>query len=67
MSKPVIVQSNNTVLLEVDNPDFEIPQIVLTTVKEQMQRYGLLKLIKTNDDLILTSTDTILLNEIIKL
>jgi len=43
---------------------YEIPEIVLTTVKEQMQRYGLLKLIKMNDDLILTSTDTILLNEL---
>src|SRR4030042_1244741 len=102
MSQPIIVQSDNTVLLEVDNPEFEnardlispfaelekspehmhtyritplslwnaaasgldyksiihrlekysrydIPQIVLTTIKEQMQRYGLLKLIKRND------------------
>ncbi|MCP4137764.1 MAG: DEAD/DEAH box helicase [bacterium] len=116
MSKPVIVQSDNTILLEVDNPDFEdardsispfaelekspehmhtyrithlslwnaaasnlkykeiierlkshsrydIPQTVLTTIREQMERYGLIKLIKKGDDLILTSHDTILINE----
>jgi len=118
MTKPVIVQSDNTLLLEVDNAEFElardsiapfaelekspehihtyrisslslwnaaasglatkdiidkleqfsrydIPEIVLTTVREQMQRYGLLKLTREeNKDLILTSKDAILLNEI---
>ncbi|MCU0846429.1 MAG: DEAD/DEAH box helicase [Spirochaetes bacterium] len=117
MSKPVIIQSDNTILLEVNNSDFEnardsispfselekspehihtyritplslwnaaasgmnyktileklknfsrydIPEIVLTTVKEQMQRYGLLKLIMKDGELLLTSEDAILLNEI---
>ncbi|MFC1670992.1 DNA repair helicase XPB [Spirochaetota bacterium] len=116
MAKPVIVQSDNTLLVEVNNPKFElardsispfaelekspehihtyritplslwnaaasglnltnilktldefsrydIPEIVLTTIKEQMQRYGLLKLVKSNGDIILSSEDTILLNE----
>ena len=118
MSKPLIVQSDNTLLLEVDNSYFDaarndilgfaelekspehmhtyritplslwnaaasglstenimnilktysrydIPQVVLTTIKEQMKRYGLLKLIKVNDELLLTSDDFILLNEIL--
>lgn len=117
MTKPVIVQSDNTLLLEVDNPEFElardsiapfaelekspehihtyrvsslslwnaaasgltaddimdtlknfsryeIPEIVIITVREQMQRYGLLKLIKENKELHLVSKDAILLNEI---
>jgi DNA excision repair protein ERCC-3 len=117
MSRPVIIQSDNTLLLEVDNPDFEnardsiaqfselvkspehihtykisplslwnaaaaglstqdimnilkqhsrydIPEIVTTTIKEQMRRYGLLKLVPQDNDIILTSNDTILLNEI---
>ncbi len=117
MTKPVIVQSDNTLLLEVDNPEFElardsiapfaelekspehihtyrisslslwnaaasglsagnimdtlknfsryeIPEIVITTVREQMQRYGLLKLIKKDNELHLISRDAILLNEI---
>jgi len=117
MSKPVIIQSDNTILLEVNNSDFEnardsispfselekspehihtyritplslwnaaasgmnyktileklknfsrydIPEIVLTTIKEQMQRYGLLKLIMKDGELLLTSEDAILLNEI---
>jgi len=117
MSKPVIIQSDNTLLLEVDNADFEnardsiaqfselikspehihtykisplslwnaaasgltyqnimnilkqysryeIPEIVITTIKEQMRRYGLLKLIQRDNDIILISNDAILLNEI---
>jgi DNA excision repair protein ERCC-3 len=117
MSKPVIIQSDNTLLLEVDNADFEnardsiaqfselikspehihtykisplslwnaaaagltytnimnllkqysryeIPEIVITTIKEQMRRYGLLKLVPQDDDIILVSNDAILLNEI---
>ena len=117
MSKPVIIQSDNTLLLEVDNPDFEnardaiaqfselvkspehihtykvsplslwnaaaagltyqsimtilkqnsryeIPEIVMTTIKDQMRRYGLLKLVAKDNDIILISSDSILLNEI---
>ncbi|MDM7988264.1 MAG: DEAD/DEAH box helicase [Smithella sp.] len=117
MSNPVIIQSDNTLLLEVDNPEFEnardciaqfselikspehihtykisplslwnaaasgltfqgimdilkrhsryeIPEIVVTTIKEQMRRYGLLKLVLQGDDIILVSNDAILLNEI---
>lgn len=117
MSNPVIIQSDNTLLLEVENPEFEnardaiaqfselvkspehihtykvsplslwnaaaaglsysdimtilkqysryeIPEIVITTIKEQMRRYGLLKLVLEGDDIILTSKDSILLNEI---
>lgn len=117
MSKPVIIQSDNTLLLEVDNPDFEnardaiaqfselvkspehihtykisplslwnaaaagltyqnimtilkqnsryeIPEIVVTTIKDQMRRYGLLKLVARGNDIILISSDPILLNEI---
>ena len=116
MSKPLIVQSDNTLLLEVDNPDFEaaadaistfaelekspehihtyritslslwnaatsglgydailerletyskydIPEVVIVTIKEQMSRYGLLKLQKAGDYLVLTSEDDILLTE----
>ena len=118
MTKPVIVQSDNTILLEVDNPRFEdardsispfaelekspehihtyrisplslwnaaasghsykkiidnlkqysrydIPEIVLTTIKEQMQRYGLLKLIAREGNIYLFSEDSILLKEIL--
>jgi DNA excision repair protein ERCC-3 len=117
MSNPVIIQSDNTLLLEVENPEFEnardsiaqfselvkspehihtykisslslwnaaaaglsfidimnilkqysryeIPEIVITSIKEQMRRYGLLKLVLEGDDIILTSKDSILLNEI---
>ncbi len=117
MTKPLIVQSDNTLLLEVDNEEFEsarddilsfaelekspehihtyritplslwnaaasglttehimdtiknysryeIPEVVLVTVREQMQRYGLLKLKKTEKGLFLVSSDSILLNEI---
>jgi len=117
MTKAIIVQSDNTLLLEVDNPLFEeardsissfselekspehihtyritplslwnaassgltyndiiksllnysryeIPEIIFITIKEQMKRYGLLKLIKKEDDILLTSEDTILLDEI---
>jgi DNA excision repair protein ERCC-3 len=117
MSNPAIIQSDNSILLEVDNPEFEnardsiaqfselvkspehihtykisplslwnaaasglmyneiyrilkqysryeIPEIVLTTIKEQMKRYGLLKLIPYENDIILQSNDSILLNEI---
>ena len=117
MTQPVIVQSDNTILLEVDNPRFEdardsispfaelekspehihtyritplslwnaaasglsykdilshlekysryqIPEIVITTIKDQMQRYGLLKLVKDGDNLILVSEDPILLKEL---
>lgn len=117
MSKPVIIQSDNTLLLEVDNPNFEnardsiaqfselvkspehihtykvsplslwnaaaaglsyqdiigilkqysryeIPEIVNTTIKDQMRRYGLLKLVHRDNDIILISSDSILLNEI---
>ncbi len=117
MSKPVIIQSDNTLLLEVDNPNFEnardsiaqfselvkspehihtykvsplslwnaaasgltyqdilgilkqysryeIPEIVNTTIKDQMRRYGLLKLVPRDNDIFLISTDAILLNEI---
>ncbi|HOT43323.1 MAG TPA: DEAD/DEAH box helicase [Spirochaetota bacterium] len=117
MSKPLIIQSDNTLLLEVDNPDFEnardsiaqfselvkspehihtykvsplslwnaaasglsyqdiinilkhysrydIPDIVNTTIKDQMRRYGLLKLVPQDTDIFLVSSDAILLNEI---
>lgn len=117
MSKPVIVQSDNTLLLEVNNPDFEtarddisrfaelekspehihtyritplslwnaasmglslqevlsslkrnsryeIPELVINTVREQFQRYGILKLIKQDEKLILTSKDPLILSEI---
>lgn len=118
MPKPLIVQSDNTLLLEVNNSDFEaaadavasfaelekspehihtyrisplslwnaatsgltyndilerletfsrydIPEIVIVTIREQMRRYGLLKLRKADEDLLLVSEDDILLNELI--
>ncbi|MCL1833949.1 MAG: DEAD/DEAH box helicase [Leptospirales bacterium] len=118
MTNPVIVQSDNTLLVEVDNsayedarnaisqfseleksPEhihtyritplslwnaaasglngndiiaylecyskYEIPDNVYTSISEQMKRYGLLKLIMSNGELILTSTDPTLINEII--
>lgn len=117
MSKPIIVQSDNTILLEVDNPEFEaardvispfaelekspehihtyrvtplslwnasasglksdtiigalkkysrydIPEIVLVTIKEQMRRYGILKLVKKDKKINLMSDDPLLLMEI---
>lgn len=119
MSKPLIVQSDNTLLLEVDNPSFEdardsvsafaelekspehihtyrisplslwnaaatghrsediiksiekysrykIPDAVIITIKEQMKRYGLLKLVLKGDKLILHSEDDLIINEIIR-
>ncbi len=118
MTRPVIVQSDNTLLVEVDNPAFEearnsvsqfselekspehihtyritplslwnaaasglrvkeiieylelyskydIPDTVYTTINEQMKRYGLLKLVMAGDDLVLASTDPVLINEIL--
>ena len=118
MTKPVIVQSDNTLLVEVDSPAFEkarnaisqfselqkspehihtyritplslwnaaasglkvkqiienlelyskyeIPDTVYTTINEQMKRYGLLKLVMTGEDLVLVSTDPVLINEIL--
>jgi DNA excision repair protein ERCC-3 len=118
MTKPVIVQSDNTLLVEVDSPVFEkarnsisrfselekspehihtyritplslwnaaasglkvadiissleiyskydIPATVHTTINEQMKRYGMLKLVMRGDDLILISTDSVLINEIL--
>ncbi len=117
MTKPLIVQSDNTLLLEVDNPLYEevrdailpfaelekspehihtyritplslwnaasaglttkeilerierysrypVPAIVITTIKEQMDRYGLLTLIKRGDNLILQSDDVHIIREI---
>jgi len=119
MNKPVIIQSDNTLLLEVDNPDFEnardevspfaelekspehihtyritplslwnaaasglrsdaitetlkrysryeIPEVVLVTIREQMKRYGLIKLTKSGDALSLFSHDSLLLSEIVR-
>ncbi|MDY6935932.1 MAG: DNA repair helicase XPB [Spirochaetota bacterium] len=116
--KPLIVQSDNTLLLEVDNPDFEnardaispfaelekspehmhtyritplslwnaassglifeeiikklkcysrypVPQSVLLTIKEQLRRYGLLKLEKVEDTLVLRAADPLIIKEII--
>lgn len=118
MTKPVIVQSDNTLLVEVDNPVFEearnaisrfselekspehihtyritplslwnaaasglkvtdimssldtyskydIPATVQTTINEQMKRYGMLKLVMRDDELILVSSDPVLVNEIL--
>ncbi|PKL18407.1 MAG: helicase [Spirochaetae bacterium HGW-Spirochaetae-5] len=118
MTRPVIVQSDNTLLVEVDNPAFEdarnlisqfselekspehihtyritplslwnaaasglrvkgilenlelyskyeIPDTVYTTINEQMKRYGLLKLVMAGEDLVLSSTDPNLINEIL--
>lgn len=118
MIQPLIVQSDNTLLLEVDNPLYEevrdailpfaelekspehihtyritplslwnaassglttkeileriaqysrydVPSIVVTTIKEQMQRYGLLTLIKHNENCILQSNDAHIIREIV--
>jgi DNA excision repair protein ERCC-3 len=120
MSKPAIVQSDNTILLEVENPEFEeardaispfaelekspehvhtyritplslwnaassglgvddiarsltrfsryaIPETVLATMKEQMSRYGLIKLSRREEDgrFCLESADKALLAEIV--
>ncbi|MBN2039010.1 MAG: DEAD/DEAH box helicase [Spirochaetes bacterium] len=118
MSKPLIIQSDNTILLEVDNPDFEdardsispfaelekspehihtyrisplslwnaaasglevktiidvlagytrydIPDSVITTIKEQMKRYGLLKLVLENNELRLVSADPFVISELL--
>ncbi len=118
MTKPLIVQSDNTLLLEVDNPlseevrdailpfaelekspehihtyritplslwnaasagltakeiltrierysRYAVPSIVITTIKEQMDRYGLLTLIKRGDALILQSDDVHIIREIV--
>jgi DNA excision repair protein ERCC-3 len=119
MLKPAIVQSDNTILLEVENPQFEeardsispfaelekspehihtyritplslwnaassgfhvdqilvslakysryvIPETVSATVKEQMSRYGLIRLIRKDDSrFYLASDDKTLLSEII--
>ncbi|HPI22275.1 MAG TPA: DEAD/DEAH box helicase, partial [Spirochaetota bacterium] len=117
--KPLIVQSDNTLLLEVDNPLYEdardailpfaelekspehihsyrvtplslwnaassgmnaagiiaalkkfsrydIPEIVLASVKDVMGRYGLIRLEKRGDELFLASTDALLFNEIVR-
>ena len=118
-NRPIIVQSDNTILLEVDNPEFEnardaispfaelekspehihtyritplslwnaasaglnteaivgalknysrydIPEIVLTTIAEQMRRYGLIRLVRQDDRMLLVSSDALLLNEIVR-
>lgn len=117
MTQPLIVQSDNTLLLEVDNPLYEdardaiapfaelekspehihtyritplslwnaaasgmsiesienslaqfsryaIPDVVITTIREQMNRYGSIRLIRKDDKLVLTSEDQTLLTEI---
>ncbi len=117
MNKPAIVQSDNTILVEVNNPDFEeardsispfaelekspehihtyritalslwnaaasglksneimetllrfsryeIPDTVRATVAEQMGRYGLLILVKEENDLILFSEEHFLVEEL---
>jgi len=119
MSKPIIVQSDNTILLEVDNSEYEnardavlpfaelekspehihtyrvtplslwnaaaagldadaiiqslkqysrydIPEIMVVTVNEQMRRYGLIKLVKEGDTLLLVSKDALLMAEIVR-
>jgi DNA excision repair protein ERCC-3 len=118
MTRPVIVESDNTLLVEVDSPVFEearnsisrfselekspehihtyritplslwnaaasglkvteiissleiyskydIPATVHTTINEQMKRYGMLKLVMRGDELILISSDPVLINEIL--
>ncbi len=118
MTKPLIVQSDNTLLLEVDNPLYEevrdailpfaelekspehihtyritplslwnaasagltkkeiieritrysryaVPSIVITTINEQMDRYGLLTLVKKNQNLVLQSKDSLIIREIV--
>jgi DNA excision repair protein ERCC-3 len=117
MTNPLIVQSDNTLLLEVNNPLFEeardaishfaelekspehihtyrisalslwnaastgmgqkdildalkrysrydIPEIVSVTIREQMGRYGILKLFREQDRLVLRSSDPLILSEI---
>lgn len=117
MVKPLIVQSDNTVLLEVNNPDFEnardslspfaelekspehihtyritplslwnaasldytqeqilatlkkysryiVPDIVIANIRDFMSRYGLIKLTKQDDNLILSTEDAYLLNHL---
>jgi len=117
MTNPLIVQSDNTLLLEVNNPLFEeardaishfaelekspehihtyrisalslwnaastgmgqkgimdalkrysrydIPEIVSVTIREQMGRYGILKLVREQDRLVLRSSDPLILSEI---
>ncbi|MCL1865753.1 MAG: DEAD/DEAH box helicase [Spirochaetes bacterium] len=44
---------------------YEIPDSVYTSIYEQMKRYGLLKLIIVDEELILTSSDVTLINEIV--
>jgi DNA excision repair protein ERCC-3 len=118
MSKPAIVQSDNTILLEVDNPSFEeardaispfaelekspehihtyritplslwnaaasgltaqgitgilasfsryaIPDTVTASIREQMSRYGLIRLVRRDKRFHLVSDDTPLLAEIV--
>ncbi|MBN1500448.1 MAG: DEAD/DEAH box helicase [Spirochaetes bacterium] len=118
-NKPAIIQSDNTILLEVNNSSYEeardalspfaelekspehihtyritelslwnaaasglnysdiktkllkysryeIPDNVLIFINEQMKRYGLIKLIKSDGNFILQSTDKLLLNEIVR-
>ena len=118
MTKPAIVQSDNTILIEVNNPEYEpardaispfaelekspehihtyritalslwnaastghstkdilnrlakfsrydIPQSVTASIREQMERYGLLYLEKSGDSLVLKSKDNLVLEEII--
>lgn len=117
MPKPAIVQSDNTILIEVDNPDYEaardaispfaelekspehihtyritalslwnaastghnredilarlrkysrydVPQSVIASIEEQLDRYGLLYLERLGDDLVLKSRDSLILEEI---
>ncbi len=117
MTNPLIVQSDNTLLLEVNNPLFEeardaishfaelekspehihtyrisalslwnaastgmgqkgimdalkrysrydIPEIVSVTIREQMGRYGILRLVREQDRLVLRSSDPLILSEI---
>lgn len=117
MYKPAIVQSDNTILLEVNNPDFEeardtlsafaelekspehmhtyritalslwnaaasgldvdailtsleslsrydVPENVRVTIREQMQRYGLLRLVREDDQLLLESDESYILEEL---
>lgn len=118
MSKPAIVQSDNTILLEVENPSFEeardsispfaelekspehvhtyrvtplslwnaassglsaqgiidtlgsfsrynIPDAVISSIREQMSRYGLIKLVRRDKQFYLISDDAPLLAEIV--